>query len=435
VAELRPFEGYRYVLKAPGDLGRLVSPPYDMIDKAMVDRLYDTDAHNIVRIIQNRKEATDGSNRDRHLRAAALLDQWIKAGVIARDQAPSLYVYQQEFSIPQGAQTVSYRRTAVISLVSLVDYAEGVVFPHENTLSGPKADRYELLQAVRTHAELIFGIVPDDGGLFSTICSCAAGAGTPVGVFDTDEGVHHTLYRTDNTAAIQSLLSSVKKSTILIADGHHRYETALKFFRDTKNPQFGYAVMALVSSADPGLVIRPFHRVIRSSPGTVSVPLHEALAEYFDKKDLGPAELSQVSAFLDGRTDHEMLFVDSTTRHLYGLRLSKGGDRFISDNLSGMSRAWNRLDVSKINSIVVKKILGLPLDGTVLHDLIDYVNNAGAAFDAAMAGGVRGAFFIKPIDMATVNSIVSTGERMPQKSTNFFPKFYSGLVFYRPENA
>ena len=136
VAEIRPFAGYRYVLKTPGDLATLVSPPYDMIDGPMIDRLYDTDPCNVVRIIQNRKEPTDQSNKDRHARAAAFLDRWIASGVLARDRSPSLYVYEQEFSLLRGEQTVTYKRTAVITLVRLVDYSEGVVFPHENTLLG-----------------------------------------------------------------------------------------------------------------------------------------------------------------------------------------------------------------------------------------------------------------------------------------------------------
>ncbi|HUI91838.1 MAG TPA: DUF1015 domain-containing protein [Chitinivibrionales bacterium] len=433
--DARPFNGYRYALDKPEDLGRFVAPPYDMIDTAMVARLYEKDAANVVRVIQNKKERSDTENRDRHHRAAAFLNEWISSGVLKKDAEPSLYVYRHEFAVRQGSKTVSYKRTSVIALVKLVDYEKRLILPHEYTLSGPKIDRYELLSATRTHSELIFGIVPDEGLLYKVITSCATGP--VVGSFESDGGVRHSLFRIADGAAIKRLTDALAGKKVLIADGHHRYETALTFFKDTANPEHAYVVMALVSMADPGLVIRPFHRLVRSSPGSLDVPLMQALKQFFDVKDLGPAAFGAVQKFLEKRALPEILFLDSSDQRLYGLTLSRAGGEYLSKNPHGMSKRWNLLDVSKINSIVVNKILSLPLDGTVLHDLIDYLNDPEAAYDEAMrdANAYRGAFFIRPLDIETVNAIVSGGERMPQKSTNFFPKFFSGLVFNRMENG
>jgi uncharacterized protein (DUF1015 family) len=435
MADIRPFKAYRYALDKPEDLGRFVAPPYDMIDTATVSRLYEKDPANVVRIIQNKKEPFDTENRDRHHRAAAFLNDWISSGVLTRDPEPSLYVYRHEFEVKQGSRNISYRRTAVIALVKLVDYEKGLILPHEYTLSGPKIDRYELLSATRTHSELIFGIVPDKGPLYKVITSCAEGP--CVGAFESEGGVRHSLFRTADASAIKKVTEALSGKKVLIADGHHRYETALTFFHDTGNPEHAYVVMALVSMADPGLVIRPFHRLIRSSPGTLGMPLSQALAQFFDVSDLGPASFSAAQKFLEGNAATEILLLDSSDKRLYGLTLSRAGDAYLTKNPHGMSKLWNRLDVSKINSIVVNKILSLPLDGTVLHDLIDYVNDPEAAFNEAMAAGgsYRGVFFIRPLDIAAVNAIVSGGERMPQKSTNFFPKCFSGLVFYRMGNA
>jgi uncharacterized protein (DUF1015 family) len=442
VADIKAFCGFRYTLKQPGDLSRVAAPPYDMIDAAAVDGLYEKDPYNAVRIIQNRKEAGDRHNKDRHGRAARFLDEWIKNGVLAPDLRPSVYAYTQEFSIHSGdgpgARAVSCRRTAVIALVKLVDYDKGIVHPHEYTLTGPKVDRYELLQASSTQSELIFGIVPDKGGdLYAAISACAKG--DAVGTFESDGGVRHSLYRTGDDALVRSLTDTMKDRTILIADGHHRYETCLKYFRDTKNPKAGYAVMALVSMADPGLVIRSFHRLIRTSPGALASPMPTALSTFFDVIDLGPAEFSGVREFLDANNPaalrYDMLFCDAARKRLHGCVLNDMGQRYLRENPHGMSQVWNRLNVSTINSIVVNRLLGLPLDGTVLHDLIDYVNDPAAAFsqvtDPVKSSEYRGAFFIRPLDIATVNAIVSGGERMPQKSTNFFPKCFSGLVMYR----
>jgi uncharacterized protein (DUF1015 family) len=439
VADIQAFRGFRYALKTPSDLSRFIAPPYDMIDGGAIDALYGKDPHNVVRIIQNKKEAADKLNRDRHGRAAKFLDEWIESGVLAEDPRPSLYAYAQDFSVGAGAASVSCRRTAVIALVKLVDYDAGVIHPHEYTLTGPKIDRYELLQATSTQSELIFGIVPDDAGdLYAAISACASGSAD--GVFESEGGVRHSLYRTDDPALLSRMTKAMKDRTILIADGHHRYETCLKYFRDTNNPRAGYAVMALVSMADPGLVIRPFHRLIRTSPGALATPLSQALSTFFDVADLGPASFSKIQEFLAANAPtavgrYDMLFCDAARKQLFGCALNDMGQRYLTENPHAMSETWNRLNVSTINSIVVNRLLGLPLDGTVLHDLIDYVNDPAAAFskltDPSLSPAYRGGFFIRPLDIATVNAIVSGGERMPQKSTNFFPKCFSGLVFYR----
>jgi uncharacterized protein (DUF1015 family) len=437
VADIKAFRGYRYAVERPEDLSRFVTPPYDMIDGAMVESLYRKDPHNVVRIIQNMKEPSDRENKDRHDRAARFLQAWIDEGVFAQDLRPSLYAYTQDFSVSSGEGAVSFRRTAVIALVKLVDYDKGIIHPHEYTLTGPKVDRYELLCATDTQSELIFGIVPDNGTVYTAITACATGA--PVGSFESDGGVKHSLYRTDDERLVAALTEGMKDRTILIADGHHRYETCLKYFRDTKNPAAGYAVMALVSMADPGLVIRSFHRLIRSSPGALASPMPLALSTFFDVTDLGQAKFQGVLDFLESKTPalagFEMLYCDAARKQFWGLTLNDMGHRYLSDNPHGMSLLWNRLNVSTINSIVVNRLLGLPLDGTVLHDLIDYVNDPAAAFaqvtDPVKSASYRGAFFIRPLDIKAVNAVVSGGERMPQKSTNFFPKCFSGLVLYR----
>jgi uncharacterized protein (DUF1015 family) len=434
MAQIKPFSGLSFKVDKPEDLGRFVAPPYDMIDDAMIEELYKKDPHNVVRIIQNKPEASDTANADRHRRAAVLLHEWIETGAIVRDGAPSLYFYQQQFSVMEGGTPVSRTRTGVIALVKLIDYEEGVVFPHEYTLTDPKVDRYELLSALRAHAELIFGIVQDpDATLFSAIQSAMPPAFR--GSFIDGNAVRHSLFQTGDPGSIAALTKALSDRTILIADGHHRYETALQFFRDTKKAQHEYVLMNLVSMADPGLTIRAFHRVLRKYSGTESVDVLGNLAGYFDCTPMGKASLEAINGFLGtGREgDPCMLYVDSTTRRLFGLTLNSNGERFLADHSRGMSVRWNHLDVSKINSIVVGGILQLPLDGKILHHVMDYVNDPSLAFEKVTAkeapSALHGAFFIRPVDIQTINAIVTGRERMPQKSTNFFPKCYSGLVF------
>jgi uncharacterized protein (DUF1015 family) len=288
------------------------------------------------------------------------------------------------------------------------------------------------LEATKSNSELIFGIVPDvDRRLLSAISK--AKSEPCLGRFIDNDGVVHTLYRNDDPSFFSLLKSALADKTVLIADGHHRYETALKFFHDTNNPKYGHVLMSLVSTADPGLVIRAFHRMLKKYPGTEAIDVTRELQAYFNLIDLGPADTGLINRFLGlpAKKSNEMLYLDARSGRLFGLDLSSAGENFLAGNNHGMSSLWNHLDVSKINSIVVNKIMGLPLDGKTLHDVMDYVNDGRAAFDKVIseAPSYHGVFFIRPIDIGTVNSIVSGKERMPQKSTNFFPKCYSGLVF------
>jgi uncharacterized protein (DUF1015 family) len=230
MAEIKPFKGLRYSLRTPRDLGVLVSPPYDMIDDAGVNELYARDPHNVVRLIQNRREPADAGNLDRHKRGAALFASWIADGTIAADATESFYIYRQSFAVDAGSGPVTFSRTGVVVLVKLVDFAEKVVLPHENTLSGPKIDRYEHMQAFHANTEQIFGLVPDDGSLHREIHIAAAGE--VLGDFIDANTVRHELLRTDAPATIAEFQRLVADRSILIADGHHRYETALKYSRD-----------------------------------------------------------------------------------------------------------------------------------------------------------------------------------------------------------
>ena len=438
MAEIRPFKGYRYKLAKKEDLGGLIAPPYDMLDDDKIGTLYDRNPLNAVRIDQNRREAGDSANRDRHARAALLFSGWVESGLVRADSEPSLYVYEQRFTAERAGKTGSFERSGIVALVKLVDFAERVVFPHEYTLSGPKIDRYEHLEATRLNVGQIFGLISDDKGeIFPLIREMKKKCGTPAGTATDMDGVRHALYPCSDAALIARLREAARPDTILIADGHHRYETALKFHIDHKSLRgSAYVMMTLVSMADPGLVIRSFHRCIRKgNPVGLSLDMKRELGKYFTLTDLGPAGPETVNSFLAGRTESEMLFADSVSRRIFGLTLSKGGETFLASTMPEKSLTWKKLDMSKINVIVINRILGLPLDGRVLHDIITYSQDAAAALKTCCnAQEYWGGFFIRPVSIAEIHKIVQGGERMPQKSTNFYPKLYSGLVFNRLGN-
>ncbi|MBD3320288.1 MAG: DUF1015 family protein [Chitinivibrionales bacterium] len=427
MAEIRPFRGCRFSLKNPYDLKQHAAPPYDMIDGETRDTLYDLHPHNIIRIIQNKPEPGDTANSDRHARAASILQEWEKDGVLTLDPGPSLYVYRQRYTSGEDGDTPSFERTGIIARVKLVDFREGVILPHENTLSAPKVDRYELLKATRCNTGQIFGIVQDDGDFFSAISTAVTGK--PVGNFTDNDSVRHALFKITDPAAINRLVRLAADRIILIADGHHRYETALQFARESGAPAHQYVMMTLVSMADPGLVIRPFHRCLKQQK---LLPAHEMLhrlGDYFKVREFKESSIGSVGQFVKSRDYRRMAYLDRATQKVYGLSLNVNGEKYLKENPGGMSYKWNHLDVSMLNSLVIHKILGLPVDGTTLHDIFNYEKNVAVAYARVLEKqDYYGAFFLRPIQIATVRDIVGGNERMPQKSTNFFPKFYSGLV-------
>jgi uncharacterized protein (DUF1015 family) len=430
VAAIAPFRGFRFVLKDPDDLALFIAPPYDMLNDKKVDELYDKSLLNAVRIDQNRALTSDKSNRDRHVRASHLFDDWVRRGLVIADDRPSLYVYEQQFSIEQAGVVRHFNRTGVVSLVKLVDFSENVVLPHEYTLSGPKADRYEHLDATRLNVGQIFGLLSDERGAVFELIKRMKKEPALGSAVDGD-GVCHELYACDDPVLIGQFTAAAKSESILIADGHHRYETGLNYYREHGNdPALSHTMMTLVSMADPGLVIRSFHRLIRKQKQALDMP--KELGNSFSVADIGPASLEIVNRFLGGDLDAAMLFVDSASGHAFGLTLNASGEAFLQSTLPERSVGWKHLDMSVINMIAVNRILKLPLDGHVLHDVINYMNDAAAALTASLnPQEYYGGFFIRPVDIEAIHRIVQGGERMPQKSTNFYPKLYSGLVFNR----
>jgi uncharacterized protein (DUF1015 family) len=431
MAELKPFRGYRFRLDKPEDLGRFISPPYDMLNEEQIKKLCGSDSHNTVRIIQNPREPSDAGNIDRHRRAAALFAQWRRDGIIVHDEKPSLYLYRHEFAGPGGKPV---QRTGFVARVKLVDFAEKIVLPHENTLSAPKVDRYEHMQAVHANTEQVFGIMEDSGDLYSLLAAASACRfeGSCVDQF----GVRHMLGRIEDSRTIDALTTLAAPRTILIADGHHRYETALKFWQDTRNPAAGYVMMTLVSMADPGLVIRPFHRLIKIQNSMKPSQVTERLRKLFDIKESSDAAAATVTSFVNSPEDGSLLFFDGQAQKLHRLILSKAGEEALAVQGEGKSSTWTHLNVSKVNLLFINNILGLSLDGVTLHDQVAYEQDVAAVLAAATPEkGFYGAFFLRPIGIQTIRRIVDGGERMPQKSTNFFPKIWSGLVFNVLEQA
>lgn len=426
--DIHPFRAIRYRLETPEQLSQFVAPPYDMIDQAGIQRLYNENPHNVVRIIQNQPEPSDTQNRQRHQRAASLFRQWRHEGILEQDPAPRMYIYRQTFTAKVNGREGRYSRTGLIARVALHDFSENVILPHENTLSAPKADRYEQLDEMRCNTEKIFGLVPDEGDLFEAISGAVPEH--PTGVFVDSDNVRHELFALEDPQILEKLRDLMRQRQVLIADGHHRYETALRFHRETKLPGSESVMMTLVSMKDPGLVVRSFHRLVRRQESVTPPRMVAGLQTYFDLNTHGNLQADAIGALLQKIGQQQVLFFDSSSGNVSTATLNAAGESFLKTIGNDRSSNWNHLNVSLLNSMVVNKILGLPLDGTVLHDVLRYEKDIAASRDIASdSSAFYGCFFLRPIKLDTIRTIVEGGERMPQKSTNFFPKIYSGLVF------
>ncbi len=409
MARVFPFQAYRYTAKA-GDTANLVTQPYDKIYPAMRDRYLAASPYNLVRIVLGEAHPDDSESDNVYTRAADYLNRWIAEGVLAQDAEPSLFAYYQEFEVPGTGEWVM--RKGLIALGALEAYANGVIYRHEQTLSGPKKDRMELLRSTRAHLEQLFLMYQDPDGAVDRILDVAA-AGQPELVVTDEYGARHSLWRLSDAAAIARIQMLMSDKKLIIADGHHRYETALAFSQEHADlPGADRVVMTLVNMHSPGLRILATHRVMS---GLAGFDLHAFLArvEGFAVREL--ASLSDLKRAWEEGEGRAIIGVASG-RKLYML---DGGP------------TAGRLDVSVLHEALIHGALGVTAEEVREQKNIHYVRGLDAAYDEVRSGAAQIGFLLKATSLDQVAEVSFGGGVMPQKSTDFYPKLLSGLTVYR----
>jgi len=428
MAEMAPFRGWRYALEQVGSLSDVVAPPYDVIDSTGQDRLYQQHPCNVIRLILNRSEPGDDSESARHQRAAGFLDRWQDDGVLLRDAVPSLYVYHQQF-IWEG---VSHLRRGFLGRIRLEEFGTGSVFPHEQTMPGPKADRLSLLEHGRTCLSPVFGLYPADADSVQGPLDAACSGTVSHEVVDA-EGVIHRLWAVEDAEAIAAACEALVDVPVFIADGHHRYETALNYRRAHPDVDAaGYTMMMMVAMNDPGLAILPTHRLVSGVDGLDAARLSGLLAEHFEVSELGSGREAARAAWaqIEATTDQAALALGTSSDRQWLLARLK--DPAVMAQLApDRSDDWRGLGVSRLHTLLVDAILkpafaGAEVGCRYVH-LMDEVDDA---VDGAAEGGVPLAVLVAPATLDHVRQIASRLETMPPKSTFFYPKLLSGLVFY-----
>jgi len=408
LATIKPFQPFRYSAKA-GDPANLLTQPYDKISPEMHAKYLAASPYNLVRIILGEKREFDNDAENIYARAAQYLDSWIREGVLAQDRAPGFYVYSQEFAVPDSGERLT--RQGFIGLGKLEDYSAGVVYRHEQTLTGPKKDRRELLNHTRAHFGQLFMLYPDPEGTVDAILT-EQSKGQPVLDVLDDYQARHRLWPVTDTAQIAMIQSLMGGKKLLIADGHHRYETALGYAKDHPGDEDAqYVMMTFVNMHAPGLKILATHRVLR---GVDPAGFHERAKEHWSATPLHSIdELKRA------------LSAPSPTKVRIGIVTAAG------QHLLERPRAGGELDVPVLHNDILGGLLGVSEEDVREEKHIKYVRGIDAAVAEVREGDAEVAFILEPTPIGEMARIAFAGEVMPQKSTDFYPKLLSGVAIYR----
>jgi len=391
-------------------LQNLVTQPYDKISPAMQRHYLEVSPYNLVRVILGERKPGDNESENVYTRATRTMQEWISSGVWARDAAPGMFAYFQEFVVPDTGERLV--RKGFIALGQVEEYAAGIVFRHEQTLSGPKKDRMELLKHTRTHFEPIFMLYPDPSGAIDALLDEAAAA-PPIAEVTDEYGAIHRMWKVGAGAQIQQLMADKK---LLIADGHHRYETAMAFQRDHPHlPGASRMIMAFVNMHSAGLKILATHRLVSGiGDGAVTAGFLAAAGRDFDVREI--ASLDALKAAWAAGGDRSIIGAAIADK-LYQLE-----DR---------AAPHGALDVRTLHEGLLGKALGIGEEAVRDEKHLRYIRGIDAAVEEVRKGAAQIAFLLKPTSVRQVADTSFSGGVMPQKSTDFYPKLLSGMVMYK----
>jgi uncharacterized protein (DUF1015 family) len=413
VADIQPLRTLRYDTTVAGPLGDLIAPPYDVIDDPMRAELAGRSEHNVVEL--DLPESYEG--------AAEALAAWQRAGVLVQEDEPAMWALRQDYTAPDGSERT---RTGFFARVRVEDYGAGRIRPHERTHPGPREDRLKLTRATRANLSPIFSLFPDaSGGARETLGQVTSEE--PFAEVTDDEGTRNTLWRVADPDRIAALQGALADAELLIADGHHRYETARVYADEIGGEgDHRYVLMLLVALEDPGLLIFPTHRLLSGlkEDSDKQIAIAETARRDFDIEELsGPRELEPPP----GNDRVTFGYMDSHFKRPFRFTLK---DQSIADEaLPGMPEPYRKLDTAVLEAVFLRGALHMSEDDiSHLHGL-DYSKNLDDAIERVESGRADAGFFMRPTPVEQVREVAATGESMPPKSTYFYPKVPTGLVF------
>lgn len=436
MATILPFRGIVYNLDKVGDPALVMTPPYDVISSDEQQGFYDSHPHNVIRLILGKSSEKDTDADNPHTRAAAYYRQWLADGVLRRDPAPAFYLTSVEFPFESSSRI----RFGLIARVGLEPFEKGIVLPHERTYSAVKTERLGLMKACHTNFSPIFSIYPDQGKVLASLQQAAAGLPPDM---DFTDGRHHRhrLWRITDPSVHAAVSAEMQRLPVFIADGHHRYETALAY-RDwaaahrsgfDANHPANFIMMYLASMADPGLIILPTHRMVTRISESAATGFLQRARTYFSVRSFsfekGDFETVQ-TAFLNA-------LETAGTQNCIGTFLKNRSEFLLLTLKPGVMAQYfgeegapelDALDVNVLTRVVLMELLGFTQADLDNKALIGYSSDAREALSAVRSGSCDAGFILNPTRMAQVKEIAEKGLIMPRKSTYFYPKVITGQV-------
>jgi uncharacterized protein (DUF1015 family) len=437
MAHIEPFRAYRY---DPGrtPLASVVTQPYDKITPEMQEHYYSASPYNLVRIILGKRLSDDGPNNNPYSRAAASFGDWRRKGILRQDSEPSIYRYVQQFQPPSTSPTrpLQFERQGFISLGRIEDYSAGVVFRHELTLAKPKADRLDLLRATRAHFGQIFMLYSDPQ---SDIDNQLASSDPPTAELRDEYGVLHQVWKVSDSGIVESIRKRMADKRLIIADGHHRYETALNYRNErraaatagsssaTGLAPYEFAMMTFVNMDSPGLLILPTHRVVHGLDGFSPERFVAGARKFFSVEETDSSlSAERATAMLKeaGQTGTAILAVSREHAYLLSRPCTT------SEIFQNISVHQQGLDVVQLHKALLGSVLGISEEAIREQKNVTYLRGASEALASVRSGQADVAFLMNPVRIQQMRDVAFAGEVMPQKSTDFYPKLLSGLTIY-----
>jgi uncharacterized protein (DUF1015 family) len=448
MAQVSPFRAYRFNPElAPFE--RVLTQPYDKISPERQAEYYAMHPQNLIAVEKGRVFSDDSPQNNVYTRAAAKVDEWTRDHIIVPDPAPAFYAYTQEFTVPGTAEKRT--RRGFIGAGRLEEYSAGVIFRHEHTLSGPKADRLELLRHTRTHTGQLFMLYSDPQQRIEKILDETQSSAAPVTELTDEYGVIHRLWVIANPNHVQTIQHAMADQKLVIADGHHRYETALNYRNERRagaasldpNADYERSMMTFVNTRGQDLVILAGHRVVANVLDFSWSAVRRYLEPWFasevfpfandsEKEQARTKFLARLAATIKQRSIGAYPASAEGKRAFYLFHLRPGAD--LAQLLHSVSPLQRDLDVVLLHDGILEPALGITLQAATKEMNLTYEREAGAAIAAVDSGRAQVSFLLNPVDVEKVMQIATSNEVMPQKSTDFYPKLLSGITMYRFES-
>jgi len=431
--QVEAFKAFRFDAGVVGDVGNCIAPPYDVINDAQREQLYEKSGHNLVRLVKGKTKASDNGQDNQYTRAADYLARWIEEGALKQDSAEAIYAYVQDFEVAG----TKYQRRSFIALGKLEDFGK-IVKPHEQVLHRPMIDRLNLKQATAADLGLVFMLYEDRQKVADGIMAQTAEQ-QPLIDFVDEQDVRHRLFAINRKDDIERIVKMMSDKSCIIADGHHRYTTGLTYSKESSNPAAKYQMLAFANMHQDGLIVLATHRLVGNLENFDMKILIEELGEKFHitKFEFDSAQTKESAEQDMLERMHAEHDKDESAFGIYGsdsaFYVAVLKDKVMMDSIvPDMSPAWKTLDVSVLHKLILEELLGIDQEKLAEGENLQYVKDTPNAIADSIAqvdsGQKQVAFFMNPVKLQQLKMVTEAGERMPQKSTYFYPKVYTGLT-------